>query len=85
MEHNSELELEQRHVDRAYACLQAARERAIQLRSMVQVSITGGTSQARVEADAIEKNIRQRLLSLRLGFSKSRWSHIKRRHCNRSY
>ncbi len=67
MEHNSELELEQRHVDRAYACLQAARERAIQLRSMVQVSITGGTSQARVEADAIEKNIRQRLLSLRLG------------------
>lgn len=62
----SELELEQRHVDRAYEALDQARERALGLRSMVEVG-RGGTNQARVEADAIEDSIRDRLASLELG------------------
>ena len=44
----TELELEQRHVDRAYVALDRARERAFGLRSMVEVG-RGGTNQARVE------------------------------------
>ncbi|MEM8903068.1 MAG: ATP-binding domain-containing protein [Actinomycetota bacterium] len=62
----TELELEQRHVDRAYDALDRARERALGLRSMVEVG-RGGTNQARVEADAIEDSIRDRLASLELG------------------
>ncbi|MEM9036435.1 MAG: ATP-binding domain-containing protein [Actinomycetota bacterium] len=62
----TELELEQRHVDRAYDALEAARERALSLRSMVEVG-RGGTNQARVEADVIEDTIRDRLAQLELG------------------
>lgn len=69
VESTSELQLEQEHVDRAYASLQATRDRAMRLREMVEVAITGGTHQARIEAGAIEKNIQQRLLALRLGSS----------------
>ena len=62
----TELEREQSHVDRAYAALDAARSRALGLRSMVEVG-QGGTTQARVEADVIEDTIRDRLAQLELG------------------
>lgn len=62
----SELDREQRHVDRAYDALDAARQRALSLRSMVEVG-RGGTNQARVEADVIEDTIRDRLAQLELG------------------
>ncbi len=65
-DHPSELEREQRHVDRAYAALDGARERAFNLRSMVEVG-QGGTTQARVEAEVIEDTIRDRLGQLELG------------------
>ena len=47
-----ELEAEQAYVDVAYTCLDAARERALELTGMVEVG-RGGTNQARFEREAI--------------------------------
>jgi DNA helicase IV len=61
-----ELAAEQAHVDHAYECLDAARDRAKALRSMVEVG-KGGTEQARWEREMIEGNIANRLTQLDLG------------------
>lgn len=61
-----ELELEQAHIDHAYACLEAARERAMTLRDLSSVG-PGGTHQARIESEVVEATIRERLAQLRLG------------------
>jgi len=63
-----ELSAEQSYVDHAYACLESARDRAKQLRSMVEVG-RGGTEQARWEREMIEENIATRLAQLDLGES----------------
>jgi DNA helicase IV len=61
-----ELEAEQAHVDHAHACLDAARERALQLTRMVEVG-KGGTNQARFEREAIIESVVARLDHLDLG------------------
>ncbi|MEX2660225.1 MAG: ATP-binding domain-containing protein [Acidimicrobiales bacterium] len=61
-----ELELEQAYIDHAYACLDAARERAMNLRKLSSVG-PGGTHQARLESEVVEATIRDRLAQLRLG------------------
>jgi DNA helicase IV len=61
-----ELEAEQAHIDHAYDCLQSQRERALRLRSMVEVG-RGGTNQARWEREVFEGNINHRLGQLQLG------------------
>jgi DNA helicase IV len=61
-----ELAAEQAYVDHAYECLDAARDRAKALRSMVEVG-KGGTEQARWEREMIEGNIATRLTQLELG------------------
>ena len=61
-----ELDAEQAHIDRAYACLDEQRERATRLRSMVEVG-RGGTNQARWEREVINENIANRLNQLELG------------------
>ncbi len=61
-----ELELEQAYIDHAYACLEAARERAMSLRDLTTVG-PGGTHQARIESEVVEATIRERLAQLRLG------------------
>lgn len=66
MASHPELAAEQAYVDNAYECLDAARERAKQLRSMVEVG-QGGTEQARWEREMIEGNIANRLVQLELG------------------
>ena len=63
---DSEIELEQAHIDSAYRLLEQARTRAVELRSMVEVG-RGGTTQARYERDVIEESIQNRLGQLQLG------------------
>ncbi len=61
-----ELEAEQAYIDFAYECLDAARERANSLQTMVEVG-RGGTEQARFEREVIFDTIAQRLVQLHLG------------------
>ena len=63
---HSEIEAEQSHIDRAHRLLEQARDRALKLRGMVEVS-RGGTTQARYERDVIEGSIQNRLGQLQLG------------------
>ncbi|MGK2928312.1 MAG: HelD family protein [Acidimicrobiales bacterium] len=66
MTSHPELASEQAYVDYAHACLDASRDRARSLRSMVEVG-KGGTEQARWEREMIEGNIASRLHQLELG------------------
>ena len=66
MTSHPELAAEQAYVDHAYDCLDAARERARSLRTMVEVG-RGGTEQARWEREMIEGNIASRLTQLDVG------------------
>lgn len=66
MTSHPELASEQAYVDQAHECLDAARDRARSLRSMVEVG-KGGTEQARWEREMIEGNIANRLTQLNLG------------------
>ncbi len=68
MSEHPELEAEQAYIDHAYACLEAARQRATKLRDMVEVG-RGGTTQARYERDVIEEQVTARLSQLQLGSS----------------
>ena len=68
MSEHPELAAEQAYIDHAYACLEAARERAVRLREMVEVG-RGGTTQARYERDVIEEQVAARLSQLQLGAS----------------
>ncbi len=61
-----DFEAEQRHIDLAYECLDAARERAARLSSVVEVG-RGGTNQARFEREAIIDSILSRLSQLDVG------------------
>jgi len=61
-----ELAAEQAYVDQAYACLDAARERALALTTMVEVG-RGGTNQARFEREAIQESVAARLGQLDMG------------------
>jgi DNA helicase IV len=61
-----DLTAEQAYIDRAYECLERARDSAKRLRTMVEVG-RGGTEQARWERDMIDQNIVQRLAHLDLG------------------
>jgi DNA helicase IV len=61
-----DLVAEQAYIDRAYDCLERARETATKLRSMVEVG-KGGTEQARWEREMIEENIAHRLDYLNVG------------------
>jgi len=61
-----DLAAEQAYIDRAYDCLERARQSATKLRSMVEVG-RGGTEQARWEREIIEGNIASRLDYLHLG------------------
>jgi DNA helicase IV len=61
-----DLVAEQDYIDRAYDCLERARQTATRLRSMVEVG-RGGTEQARWEREMIEGNIANRLDYLNLG------------------
>ena len=61
-----ELEAEQVYVDNAYRCLDEARDRALELVSMVEVG-SGGTNQARFEREAIWGSVALRLEQLDLG------------------
>jgi DNA helicase IV len=61
-----DLVTEQAYIDRAYDCLERARQMATKLRSMVEVG-KGGTEQARWEREMIEENIAQRLDYLNVG------------------
>ncbi|MDE0893482.1 MAG: AAA family ATPase, partial [Acidimicrobiales bacterium] len=61
-----ELVTEQAYVDEAYACLEAARTRALQLTAMVEVG-RGGTNQARFEREAIQESVAHRLDQLDMG------------------
>ena len=63
---SNELEAEQAYVDKAYECLEAAKERVFDLTSMVEVG-KGGTNQARVERDAIWDSVSTRLGQLNMG------------------
>jgi DNA helicase IV len=60
----SELELEQQHVDRAYARLEVMRERARQRAAAVLLQGVGGTHQARHERDAFVTSSLYRLEQL---------------------
>ncbi len=61
-----DLEAEQAYIDRAYDCLEASREAASRMTSMVEVG-RGGTNQARYERDVIWDTMLQRLSQLQLG------------------
>jgi DNA helicase IV len=61
-----DLEAEQAYIDNAYACLEATREAASRMTSMVEVG-RGGTNQARYERDVIWDTMLQRLSQLQLG------------------
>jgi DNA helicase IV len=60
-----DLAAEQRYVDHAYDCLEAARRRALSLRRLGSVG-PGGTHQARYESEIAEDAMRARLASLAL-------------------
>jgi len=61
-----DLEAEQAYIDHAYACLEASREAASRMTSMVEVG-RGGTNQARYERDVIWDTMVHRLAQLELG------------------
>ena len=61
-----DLEAEQAYIDHAYACLEASREAASRMTSMVEVG-RGGTNQARYERDVIWDTMVHRLAQLDLG------------------
>ncbi len=61
-----DLAAEQAYIDRAYAYLEASREAATRLSSMVEVG-RGGTEQARFERDVIWDTMLHRLSQLHLG------------------
>ena len=66
MSGHPDLEAEQAYIDHAYACLEASREAASRMTSMVEVG-RGGTNQARFERDVIWDTMLQRLTQLELG------------------
>jgi DNA helicase IV len=61
-----DLHAEQAYIDHAYACLDAARQRALDLRRLSTIG-PGGTHQARYESEIVEDTIRARLAQLHLG------------------
>ncbi len=61
-----DLEQEQAYVDRAYACLEASRDAALQIQNLVEVG-AGGTHQARYERDVIKETVSTRLAQLEIG------------------
>src|SRR4051794_22765000 len=61
-----DLEAEQAYIDHAYACLEATRQAASRMTSMVEVG-RGGTNQARYERDVIWDTMLQRLAQLQFG------------------
>src|SRR5688572_14328922 len=61
-----DLEAEQAYIDHAYACLEASRQAASRMSSMVEVG-RGGTNQARYERDVIWDTMVHRLAQLDLG------------------
>ena len=61
-----EMDAEQAYVDHAYACLESARDRALELTAMVEVG-QGGTNQARFEREAIWDSVAARLGRLDTG------------------
>src|SRR3954465_2817013 len=61
-----DLAAEQAYIDRAYDCLDEARESANRLRGMVEVG-SGGTEQARFEREVIFDTVLNRLSQLHLG------------------
>ncbi len=61
-----ELDAEQAYIDLAYACLDAARERATRLTSNYETG-KGGTNQARFEREAVVEGVVNRLHHLDLG------------------
>ncbi|MEA3056282.1 MAG: hypothetical protein QOD30_1714 [Actinomycetota bacterium] len=61
-----DLQPEQSYIDHAYACLDAARQRALDLRRLSTIG-PGGTHQARYESEMVEDTIRARLTQLQLG------------------
>ena len=61
-----EMDAEQAYVDHAYACLESARDRALELTAMVEVG-QGGTNQARFEREAIWDSVAIRLGQLDMG------------------
>ena len=63
---SDDLEQEQAYIDKAFACLEASKGAAQQLRSTVE-SGKGGTHQARYERDVIEERVQRRLGRLELG------------------
>ena len=66
MADHPDLEAEQAYIDRAYACLEASRQAASRMTSMVEVG-RGGTEQARFERDVIWDTMLHRLSQLELG------------------
>ncbi len=61
-----DLEAEQAYIHYAYECLQASRDSAARLTSMVEVG-PGGTNQARFERDVISETVNKRLNQMELG------------------
>jgi DNA helicase IV len=61
-----DLEAEQTYIDGAYAHLEAARQKALALRTLSTTG-PGGTHQARYESEIVEDTIRARLAQLHLG------------------
>jgi DNA helicase IV len=72
-----DLEAEQEYIDRAYACLDAARTSADRLRGMVEVG-QGGTEQARFEREVIYDTVVHRLSQLHLGAASLLFGRIDR-------
>ncbi len=66
MSQHPELIDEQAYIERAYDCLDRAREQALRLRGLTEVG-RGGTHQARYERDVIEETVRNRLAHLEIG------------------
>jgi DNA helicase IV len=66
MSQHPELTDEQAYIERAYDCLDRAREQALRLRGLTEVG-RGGTHQARYERDVIEETVRNRLAHLEIG------------------
>lgn len=63
---SDDLEQEQAYIDHAFACLEASKGAAQQLRTTVE-SGKGGTHQARYERDVIEERVQRRLGRMELG------------------
>src|SRR4030095_852515 len=66
MSGHPDLEAEQAYIDHAYACLEATREAASRMTSMVEVG-RGGANQARDERGGIWHTMLHRLAQLSLG------------------